>query len=106
VHEGYAAAVDLSRAAAHTFGWLDRNTGATPLTLEAKKTVAFEVREQLGGRLPDLMIAPVGDGPTLVALDKGGSMDPHDGCVTSRDLRTVRWGGWPLAVGAVARIAG
>src|SRR4029450_10852558 len=43
VREGYAAAVALSRAAAHTFGWLDRNTGANPLTLEAKKTVAFEV---------------------------------------------------------------
>jgi threonine synthase len=71
VPEGYAAAVDLSRAAARRFGWLDRNTGVNPLTLEAKKTVAFEVWEQLGRRPPDLMIAPVGDGPTLVALDKG-----------------------------------
>ena len=32
VREGYAAAVDLSRAAARTFGWLDRNTGANPIT--------------------------------------------------------------------------
>jgi threonine synthase len=71
VREGYAAAVDLSRAAARAFGWLDRNTGVNPLTLEAKKTVAFEVWEQLGRRLPDLMLVPVGDGPTLVALDKG-----------------------------------
>ena len=71
VPEGYAAAVDLSRAAARTFGWLDRNTGANPVTIEAKKTVAFEVWEQLGRRIPDVMIAPVGDGPTLVALDKG-----------------------------------
>ncbi|MGW8951939.1 pyridoxal-phosphate dependent enzyme [Streptomyces sp. NPDC055709] len=71
VRDGYAAAVDLSRAAARSFGWLDRNTGANPLTIEAKKTVAFEVWEQLGRRLPDLMILPVGDGPTLVALDKG-----------------------------------
>jgi threonine synthase len=71
VEEGYAAAVDLSRAAARTFGWLDRNTGANPFTIEAKKTVAFEVWEQLGRRLPDVMIVPVGDGPTLVALDKG-----------------------------------
>jgi threonine synthase len=70
VADGYAAAVDLSRAAA-AFGWLDRNTGANPITLEAKKTVAFEVWEQLGRRVPDVMIAPVGDGPTLVALDKG-----------------------------------
>ena len=69
--DGYAAAVDLSRAAARTFGWLDRNTGANPFTIEAKKTVAFEVWEQLGRRMPDVMIVPVGDGPTLVALDKG-----------------------------------
>jgi len=71
VREGYAAAVDLSRAAARTFGWLDRNTGVNPFTIEAKKTVAFEVWEQLGRRIPDVMIVPVGDGPTLVALDKG-----------------------------------
>jgi threonine synthase len=71
VREGYAAAVDLSQAAAASFGWLDRNTGVNPRTLQAKKTVAFEVWEQLGRRVPDLMIAPVGDGPTLVALDMG-----------------------------------
>lgn len=71
VPEGYAAAVDLSRAAARAFGWLDRNTGANPLTIEAKKTVAFEVWEQLGRLTPDVMIVPVGDGPTLAALDKG-----------------------------------
>jgi threonine synthase len=71
VPAGYAAAVDLSRAAARTFGWLDRNTGANPVTVEAKKTVAFEVWEQLGRRPPDAMVVPVGDGPTLAALDKG-----------------------------------
>jgi threonine synthase len=71
VREGYAAAADLSRSAARTFGWLDRNTGANPVTIEAKKTVAFEAWEQLDRRIPDVMIAPVGDGPTLVALDKG-----------------------------------
>jgi threonine synthase len=71
VPEGYAAAVDLSRAAAGAFGWLDRNTGANPYTIEAKKTVALEVWEQLGRRVPDVMVVPVGDGPTLVALEKG-----------------------------------
>ena len=68
---GYAAAVDLSRAAVEEFGWVDRNTGVNPLTTEAKKTVALEVWEQLGRRMPDVMVAPVGDGPTLVALEKG-----------------------------------
>ena len=71
VPAGYAAAVDLSRAAASTFGWLDRNTGANPVTVEAKKTVAFEIWEQLGRSVPDVVVAPVGDGPTLVALEKG-----------------------------------
>nr|WP_246324882.1 pyridoxal-phosphate dependent enzyme [Petropleomorpha daqingensis] len=71
VPDGYAAAVDLSRTAAAAFGWLDRNTGVVPATLEAKKTVAFEVWEQLGRELPDVVVAPVGDGPTLVALGKG-----------------------------------
>ena len=49
----------------------DRNTGANPFTMEAKKTVAFEVWGQLGRRTPDVIIVPVGDGPTLAALDKG-----------------------------------
>ncbi|WP_199853821.1 pyridoxal-phosphate dependent enzyme [Plantactinospora sp. BB1] len=71
VARGYDAAFDLSRKAAATFGWLDRNTGANPLTTEAKKTVAWEIWEQLGRRCPDVVVAPVGDGPTLAALAKG-----------------------------------
>jgi threonine synthase len=71
VARGYAAAVDLSRAAAAEFGWLDRNTGVNPLTIEAKKTVALEIWEQLGRQVPDVVVAPVGDGPTLVALHRG-----------------------------------
>lgn len=71
VAEGYTAAFDLSRQAAQAFGWLDRNTGVNPLTTEAKKTVAFEIWEQLGGRMPDVVVAPVGDGPTIAALAKG-----------------------------------
>ncbi|WP_208761141.1 threonine synthase [Micromonospora orduensis] len=71
VARGYRAAFDLSRAAAREFGWLDRNTGANPVTIEAKKTVAFEIWEQLERHLPDVVVAPVGDGPTLVGLAKG-----------------------------------
>jgi hypothetical protein len=81
VREGYAAAVDLSRAAARTFGWLDRNTGANPITIEAKKTVAFEVWEQLGRVLPDVMVAPVGDGPTLSPSTRAS---PNSSPVASR----------------------
>jgi threonine synthase len=71
VAEGYRAAVALSRGAARRYGWVDRNTGTNPLTLEAKKTVAFEIWEQLGRTTPDLVAVPVGDGPTLIGLAKG-----------------------------------
>jgi threonine synthase len=71
VREGYEAAFKLSREAARTFGWYDRNTGVNPLTLEAKKTVAFEIWEQLGRTVPDAILIPVGDGPTLSAMVKG-----------------------------------
>jgi threonine synthase len=71
VREGYEAAFELSRRAARVFGWYDRNTGVNPLTLEAKKTVAFEIWEQLGREVPDVVVIPVGDGPTLSAMVKG-----------------------------------
>ena len=71
VRQGYDAAFKLSRQAAREFGWYDRNTGYNPLTTEAKKTVALEIWEQLGRELPDVMVSPVGDGPTLAALAKG-----------------------------------
>lgn len=71
VAEGYDAAFQLSRQAAAAFGWYDRNTGVNPVTLEAKKTVAFEMWEQLGREVPDAVLVPVGDGPTISALAKG-----------------------------------
>ncbi|MGA8113723.1 MAG: pyridoxal-phosphate dependent enzyme, partial [Actinocatenispora sp.] len=71
VVEGYRAAFDLSCRAAGSLGWLDRNTGVNPRTIEGKKTVSFEVWEQLGRRAPDVMVVPVGDGPTLLGAAKG-----------------------------------
>lgn len=71
VREGYDEAFKLSRAAAREFGWLDRNTGYNPATLDAKKTVAFEIWEQLNRQVPDVVVCPVGDGPTLSAMAKG-----------------------------------
>jgi threonine synthase len=39
--------------------------------VEGKKTVAFEIAEQLGWRTPDVVAAPVGDACTLAAVGKG-----------------------------------
>lgn len=68
---GYEAAFALSRQAARRLGWYERNTGVNPLTLEGKKTVAFEIWEQLGYRSPDVVIVPTGDGVTLSGIVKG-----------------------------------
>jgi threonine synthase len=71
VNGGYKDAFKLSRACASAYGWLDRNTGANPVTLEAKKTVALEIWEQLGRDVPEVVVVPVGDGTTISALAKG-----------------------------------
>jgi threonine synthase len=71
VRQGYEAAFRLSRLAAREFGWIDRNTGVNPVTVEAKKTVALEIWEQLQREVPDVVVVPVGDGPTLNGMAKG-----------------------------------
>jgi threonine synthase len=43
----YDQAFDLCVAACHEFGWYNRNTGYNPYMTEGKKTVSFEIVEQL-----------------------------------------------------------
>ena len=42
-----------------------------PYRIEGQKTAAFEVFEQLGGRVPDWVVCPVGNGGNLAAYGKG-----------------------------------
>lgn len=42
-----------------------------PYRIEGQKTAAFEVFEQLGGRVPDWLVCPVGNGGNLAAYGKG-----------------------------------
>lgn len=67
----YDDAFDLSIAATKEWGWFNRNTAYNPLTIEGKKTVAFEVFEQFKGQLPDYIFVPVGDGVILSGVYKG-----------------------------------
>ena len=67
----YERAYRLCDAACERFGWYNRNTASNPLAMQAKKTVAFEVWEQLGRRMPDVVYLPVGDGVTLAAFVHG-----------------------------------
>ena len=67
----YDQAFDLCLAATRQFGWYNRNTGYNPFTREGKKSVAFEICEQLEWRVPNLVVVPVGDGNIISGVWKG-----------------------------------
>lgn len=73
----YDRAFDLCIEACHTFGWYNRNTGYNPYMTEGKKTVAFEIAEQLARgesaifQAPDAIFVSVGDGCIIGGVHKG-----------------------------------
>jgi threonine synthase len=71
VKGNYDAAFDLSIEASKQFGWYNRNTAFNPFTIEGKKTVAFELFEQLNYSIPDTVFVPVGDGVIISGVYKG-----------------------------------
>ncbi len=72
VRGNYSDAHFLARAAAEQYGWANlTSTYVNPYMLEGDKTVAYELYEQLDGRVPDRVIVPVGAGPLLAAIHKG-----------------------------------
>jgi threonine synthase len=52
-------------------GWGFTNVNLRPYYAEGSKTLAYEICEQLGWRLPDNLIIPVASGCQLVKIDKG-----------------------------------
>ncbi len=50
--------------------WFDVSTLREPYRVEGKKTMAYEVVEQLGGRVPHAMICPTGGGTGLIGMWK------------------------------------
>ncbi len=51
-------------------GWFDLSTLKEPYRLEGKKTMGYELAEQLGWKLPDVIIYPTGGGTGLVGMWK------------------------------------
>ncbi len=51
-------------------GWFDVSTFKEPGRAEGKKTMGYELWEQLGGALPDVIFYPTGGGTGLVAMWK------------------------------------
>ncbi|CAN5611167.1 threonine synthase [soil metagenome] len=91
----YDQAFDLCQAACHEFGWYNRNTGYNPYMTEGKKTVAFEIAEQLGKQKPvnpgSQLSAPTFIAPDAVFVSVG------DGCILGgvhkgfKDLLSLGW---------------
>ena len=52
-------------------GWFDVSTLKEPYRLEGKKTLGFEIAEQLGWELPDVIVYPTGGGTGLIGMWKG-----------------------------------
>lgn len=64
---------DAGRIAAETgkkLGWYDLSTLKEPYRIEGKKTMAYEIAEQMGWRWPDWMIYPTGGGTGIVGMWK------------------------------------
>jgi threonine synthase len=51
-------------------GWFDMSTLKEPYRLEGKKTMGLELAEQLGWRLPDVILYPTGGGTGLIGMWK------------------------------------
>lgn len=51
-------------------GWFDMSTLKEPFRLEGKKTMGYELAEQFGWELPDVVVYPTGGGTGLIGMGK------------------------------------
>src|SRR6266852_5375039 len=51
-------------------GWFDVSTLKEPYRVEGKKTMGYELWEQFGGKLPDVILYPTGGGVGLIGMCK------------------------------------
>ena len=68
------------RDACGKFGWYDASTLREPYRIEGKKTMGFELAEQRGWRVPDVIVYPTGGGVGLIGMWKAFA-----------ELRAVGW---------------
>ena len=72
VHGSYDDVNKLaSEIAAEEEGWAFVNVNVRPYYAEGSKTLAYEIAEQLGWRIPDQVVIPVASGSQLTKIDKG-----------------------------------
>jgi len=67
----YDLAFDLCLEISQKNNWYNRNTAYNPLTIEGKKSAAYDIFINTKGELPDYIFVPVGDGVIISGLYKG-----------------------------------
>ena len=67
----YDEAVELCFKAAEEFGWYNRSCAINPYLVEGKKTISYEICEQMDWKAPDIAVVAVGDGCTIGGVWKG-----------------------------------
>jgi threonine synthase len=66
-------------------GWFDLSTLKEPYRVEGKKTMAYELFEQLGGKLPDAIIFPSGGGVGVIGMWKAFEEMEQLGWISQQD---------------------
>jgi threonine synthase len=61
-------------------GWFEVSTLKEPYRIEGKKTMAYELWEQFGGALPEVIIYPTGGGVGLIGM-----------CKAFEEMETIGW---------------
>lgn len=75
-----AEAGRVVREAVEEYGWYDASTLREPYRIEGKKTMGFELAEQLQWELPDVIVYPTGGGVGLIGIWKAFA-----------ELRAIGW---------------
>jgi threonine synthase len=70
-------------------GWFDVSTMKEPYRVEGKKTMGYELWEQFGGKLPDVIVYPAGGGVGLLGMLKAFDEMEGMGWIDSRRPRMV-----------------
>ena len=67
----YDKAFDVCLEDSKKNNWYNRNTGYNPLTIEGKKSAAYDIFISTKGNIPDVILVPVGDGVIISGIYKG-----------------------------------
>ncbi len=70
-------------------GWFEVSTLKEPYRIEGKKTMGYELWEQFGGKLPDVIIYPTGGGVGLIGMCKAFNEMQEMGWIGSERPRMV-----------------